>query len=83
MEKLISTTELAGILGISRISVFRNIKNGTIQAQKLGRNYLISKKEVDRLLGKRLSSTDKIMMKRIVSRVVREYGKTLKKLGEE
>ncbi len=83
MEKLISTTELASILGISRISVFRNIKNGTIQAQKLGRNYLISKKEVDRLLGKRLSSTDKIMMKRIVSRVVREYGKTLKKLGEE
>lgn len=37
-----STTQVAKILGISRIAVFKNIKSGKIRAQKVGRNYIIN-----------------------------------------
>lgn len=40
-----TTKELAAILGISRVAVFKKIKNGTIKAQKIGRNFVISKKD--------------------------------------
>lgn len=41
-----TTKELAGLLGISRIAVFNRIKKGTIKAQKIGRNFVISKKDI-------------------------------------
>jgi len=40
-----TTKELAGILGISRIAVFKRIKKGAIKARKIGRNFAIFKKE--------------------------------------
>lgn len=40
-----TTKELAGILGISRVAVFKKIKNGTIKAKKIGRNFAIFKKD--------------------------------------
>jgi len=49
MEKFVqdkdfyTTTELAKILGISRISVFRRVGNGSIKARKMGRNFIIIK----------------------------------------
>ena len=42
-----TTTELAKILGISRISVFKRVGNGSINARKMGRNFIIFKKDVD------------------------------------
>ena len=39
----ISTTELARWLGLSPATVFKRIKKGKIQAQKIGRSYAISK----------------------------------------
>ena len=39
MEKeYLSTSEVAKILGISRIAVFKKIKSGEIKAEKKGRN---------------------------------------------
>lgn len=40
-----TTKELAEIIGISRVAVFKKIKNGTIKAQKIGRNFVIFKKD--------------------------------------
>jgi len=42
-----TTSELAEVLGISRIAVFNKIKNGSIRAQKMGRNFVIFKKDID------------------------------------
>jgi excisionase family DNA binding protein len=39
--------ELAELLGISRISVFKRVRQGSIKGQKLGRNFIILKKDVD------------------------------------
>ncbi len=45
--------EAAKILDISRIAVFQNIKAGKIKATQVGRNYIISKKELGNVLTSR------------------------------
>jgi len=42
-----TTNELAKFLGISRIAVFNKIKSGAIKAQKMGRNFVIYKKDIE------------------------------------
>ena len=42
-----TTTELAGVLGISRISVFKRVRQGSIVGQKIGRDFIIFKKDID------------------------------------
>jgi excisionase family DNA binding protein len=39
--------ELAKLLRISRISVFKRVRQGSIKGQKLGRNFIILKKDID------------------------------------
>lgn len=41
-----TTAELAEILGISRVAVFKKIKSGNIKAKKIGRNFVIFKKDI-------------------------------------
>lgn len=41
-----TSSELAKLLGISRVAVFKRIKNGSIKAQKVGRNFVILKKDI-------------------------------------
>lgn len=45
-KKFYTTAELAKLLGISRIAVFNKIKKGLIKAQKMGRNFVIFKKDI-------------------------------------
>lgn len=42
-----TTVELAKLLGISRVAVFNRIKSGEIKAEKMGRNFVIFKKDID------------------------------------
>jgi excisionase family DNA binding protein len=42
-----TTNELAKVLGVSRISVFYRLGNGSIRGYKMGRNFVIFKKDVD------------------------------------
>lgn len=42
-----TVSELAGLLGISRISVFKRVRQGSIKGQKLGRNFIVLKKDID------------------------------------
>jgi excisionase family DNA binding protein len=39
--------ELAEIIGISRISVFKRVRQGSINGQKMGRDFIILKKDID------------------------------------
>jgi excisionase family DNA binding protein len=45
-EKLYSTPEVAKILGMSRIAVFKKIKTGKLKATKVGKGYVISKEDL-------------------------------------
>ena len=52
-KEFFSTMEAAKILDISRVAVFQNIKAGKIKATQVGRNYIISKKELGNVLTSR------------------------------
>ena len=44
-EKYFSTAEVAEMLGISRIAVFKKIKSGKLPAMQVGRGYVIAKND--------------------------------------
>ena len=83
MEKkdFISTIELAKMLGISRIAVFKKIKSGRIKAVKVGRSFVIDKKDIVDIVGNVLSDKKKKDVEQAVEKTVREYGETLRLLG--
>ncbi len=83
MKNFISTAEAAKLLGISRIAVFKKIKKGEIKAKKIGRNFVIDKKNLASSLGETISEKTKKQIAEAVKKVVREYGETLKLLGQE
>lgn len=78
-----TTTEIARLLGISRVAVFQKIKSGQIRAQKIGRNYIILKKELPIILHEKLSDEQKEIITKGVEKTVKEYGETLEKLGKD
>ena len=82
-KQLFSTIELARILRISRIAVFKKIKSGEIKAKKVGRNFVINRSDLAEILGSALSEEKKREIEKSVKRTVREYGETLKLLGKE
>lgn len=82
-KKLLSTIELAKILGISRIAVFKKIKSGEIKAEKIGRNFGIDQRNLGEILGNVLSEEKKHEIEKSVKKTVKEYGETLKLLGKE
>ncbi len=80
-KKFLSTTELAKILSISRIAVYNRIKKGEIKAVRVGRNFVIDKKELGKILETELTEKQRIEIKKAVEKIVKEYGETLKLLG--
>jgi len=75
--------QLADILGVSRIAVFKKIQNGSIKAKKVGKTYYIPRKELKGLVYSDLSDKLKNEIEHGVKKVVREYGDLLKMLGKE
>ncbi len=78
---LYTIPELAKMLGISRIAVFNKIKKGQIKAQKIGRIFVISKKEIEPILGKALTQEQKKLIDLGIRKTIKEYGEVLEKLG--
>lgn len=42
-----TTVELAKLLGVSRISVFKRVRQGSINGRKMGRDFIIFKKDIN------------------------------------
>jgi hypothetical protein len=51
-KSLYAATELAKIIGVTRQEVIRRIWRGFIKAQKVGNQYIITKKEAMRVIAK-------------------------------
>ena len=45
-ERFISTNELARMLGISRVAVFKKIRAKQIKARKIGHDFIIDRKNL-------------------------------------
>jgi len=82
-KKYITIPQLAELLGISRVAVYRKVKKGQIPAEKVGRVYVISDRAITSILGKEVSAREKERIDTAVKRTVREYGQVLKQLGKE
>jgi excisionase family DNA binding protein len=78
-----SIPEVASLLGMSRIAVYRKVRCGEIKAIKIGRTFGIPRSYVSNLLGDNIDSARKLKIRRAVKRAVREYGELLRKLGRE
>jgi len=83
MKNYYSTIELAKLLGISRQAVLKKIKNGQIKAGKAGRNYIIYGKDFGNIVRDDLTDKIKKEIEKGVAKVIKEYGDTLKMLGNE
>lgn len=60
-KKFYSIPEFAGILGISRIAVFKKVKKGRIDAIRIGRNWAIPSSELDPALSVRNIASENTM----------------------
>jgi excisionase family DNA binding protein len=83
IDKYFTVSQLASILGISRIAVHKKIKNGEIKAKKIGSIYVIPKSHVSEIFRHALSPHWKGIIKKAVNKAVKEYGEVLIKLGKE
>lgn len=83
--RFLSTTEVANLLGISRVAVLKRIQAGTLKAAKVGRNYVIAESDIlESARGDRtLSEERKALIEEAVRRAVHDYGETFKLLGRE
>ena len=45
-DKFYSTPEVAKILGMTRIAIFKKIKSGKLKAMKVGKGYVVAKKDL-------------------------------------
>ena len=82
-KKYITIPELARLLGVSRIAVYKRVKNGQIPAARVGRTYVITDQTINNILGRGVTTQGKKRIDAAVHKAVREYGDVLKKLGME
>lgn len=82
MDQLLSVTNAAELLGISRTAVLKRIKNGSIRAQKVGNSYLILKDDLTVVAEREASENQKAEIDKAVSKTIKEYGETLRMLKE-
>lgn len=82
-NKFLSTTELAKIIGVSRVTVFNGIKKGRIKAQRAGRNFVIDRSDLPEILKQIVSEKDRQQIEKAVKKTVKDYKETLRLLGRE
>lgn len=50
LNKLLTVTEVASMLRVSKMTVYRLLKNGNLNAVRVGRGYRIDKIDIERYL---------------------------------
>lgn len=78
-----STAEVAALLNVTRVTVFRQIKAGKLVAMKIGRNYVVPKSSLVEVLGDALGEKTKRSVDRAIEKAIEDYGDTFKKLAKE
>jgi excisionase family DNA binding protein len=81
-ENFLSTIKFGEIAGLNRVQVFRLIKKGVIPAIRVGRNYLIDRRELG-IFSDQLTGRESKQIDRAVSRVFKDYGEVIRQLGAE
>ena len=82
-NRFFTASQVAEMLGISRVAVHKKIKKGEIKAEKVGKIYIIPSSYVKEVTGRKLSSQRKKIIEIAVRRVVKQYSEVLIRLGRE
>lgn len=82
-QEYFSTVEVARHLHISRIAVFKKVQSGQIVAQKIGRNYAITREALEAAIGSKLTEHQREEIKTVVKRATKEYRDTFERLAKE
>lgn len=82
-KKLLSTSEVADILGISREAVLKKITKGQLPAKKVGRNFVIAEEDLPIRSGGEMTETKKLIIDAAIRKTIKDYKRTLELLGKE
>lgn len=82
-NEFLSVAEVAKILSLSRVGVHKKIKSGEIRATRVGRSFVIAKKDILEIAGHLLGEERKKTIEKSVDKTLKEYGEAIRKLGEE
>ena len=82
-KSLFSVAEVAKLLHVSRIAVHKQIKSGRLPAEKVGRNYVVARADVEVAMGISVSPQRKEEIRRVVKKAVHEYKAAFQRLGKE
>lgn len=82
-EEYLTIPQLAKMLGISRIAVYRKVRKGQIKAEKIGRSYAIARKQIPGFVGRDLTKKDKLLIMEAVQKAIQDFGEALRLLGRE
>ncbi|MEK7133777.1 MAG: helix-turn-helix domain-containing protein [Patescibacteria group bacterium] len=78
-----SVSEIAKIMGVSRVAILKKITAGRLRAQKVGRNYIIARADLETILGSSVSAEQKNEIERVVKKAVKQYNVAFRRLGKE
>ncbi|MFC1699457.1 helix-turn-helix domain-containing protein [Candidatus Omnitrophota bacterium] len=85
--KYLSVAQVAKIIGISRIAVYKKVKSGKIKAVRIGRIFAIPEEAIKKYLsngkGAPLKDEEKQEIEKAVKKTIDEYGEVLRRLGNE
>jgi excisionase family DNA binding protein len=87
-KEFLSIPQAAKLLGLSRVAVFKKVKDGKIKAVKVGRQFAIPRDEIlsassADIQGQPLTDKEKEAIAAAVEKTVKEYGEVLELLGKE
>ncbi len=83
IKEFYSTTEGAKIFRVSRKTIFMWITNGTMKANKVGRNFVVPHSSIVEKLGKTLGIEKKMEIEGSIDKAMKDYEQTFRKLGKE
>lgn len=83
----ISIPQLAKLLGISRIAVYKKVKRGEIDAIRVGRNYAIATEYIHKnivdLDPSKLSPIETVEIENVLTRVMDDFSDVLTAVGKD
>ena len=79
----ISIAELAKMLGMTRMGVFKRIKSGKLKAKKIGRAFYVAREDLPAVLGVVVGDREREDINKAVAKAVNQYGETFRLLGRE
>jgi len=86
-KEYLTIPQLAKLIGVTRMAIYKKVKSGKIKAIKIGRNYAIPKdyfkKHITNVTGKPLSQEEKRKIEDAMEKTLSEYGEVLRLLGNE